>query len=153
MRLQVRSLALLGGLRIQHCRELWCRSQMRLRSCVAVAVVEAGSYNSNSPPCLGTTICPGCGPKKQEKNNNPFPSRNLNLRMDPTNPVPSSRCKKLNKIRKSLQHCGHQPGKEQYASPFMLLTFNNTHTVQAHLDENPVKKLCKIVLDRQKHLA
>ena len=29
MRLQVRSLALFSGLRIQRCRELWCRSQTR----------------------------------------------------------------------------------------------------------------------------
>ena len=43
MRLQVQSLALLRGLRIQHCRELWCRSQTRLGPGVAVAVVEAGS--------------------------------------------------------------------------------------------------------------
>ena len=34
-----RSLALLGGIRIWHCRELWCMSQMQLRSDVAVAVV------------------------------------------------------------------------------------------------------------------
>ena len=34
----VRSLVLLSGLRIQHCHELWCRSQMRLGSQVAVAV-------------------------------------------------------------------------------------------------------------------
>jgi len=38
MRLQVWSLALLSGLRIWHCRELWCRSQKRLRSRVAVAL-------------------------------------------------------------------------------------------------------------------
>ena len=36
---QVQSLALLGGLRIQHCCELWYRSQMRLGSSFAVAVV------------------------------------------------------------------------------------------------------------------
>ena len=36
-RTQVRSLALLGGLRTQHCHELWCRSQTQLRSGVAVA--------------------------------------------------------------------------------------------------------------------
>ena len=30
MRMQVQSLALLSGLRIQRCRELWCRSQMQL---------------------------------------------------------------------------------------------------------------------------
>ena len=35
----VQSLALLSWLRIQHCCELWCRSQTRLRPWVAVAVV------------------------------------------------------------------------------------------------------------------
>ena len=33
------TLASLSGLRIQHCCELWCKSQTRLRSGVAVAVV------------------------------------------------------------------------------------------------------------------
>ena len=37
MRLRVRSLALLSGLRIQYCCELWCRLQMLLRSVVAVS--------------------------------------------------------------------------------------------------------------------
>ena len=36
MRTQVPSLALLSGLRMGHCRELWRRSQMQLRSSVAV---------------------------------------------------------------------------------------------------------------------
>ena len=39
MRTQVQSLALLSGLRIQHCLELWCRSQTWLESHVAVAVM------------------------------------------------------------------------------------------------------------------
>ena len=39
MRLQVRSLASLSGLRIWCCRELWCRSQTWLRSHVAGAMV------------------------------------------------------------------------------------------------------------------
>ena len=39
MRLQIRSLALVSGLGIWRCRELWCSSQMWLRSGVAVAVV------------------------------------------------------------------------------------------------------------------
>ena len=39
MRMQVQSLALLSGLRIQHCRKLWYRLQTRLGSGVAVAVV------------------------------------------------------------------------------------------------------------------
>ena len=38
MRTQVRYLASLSGLRIQHCHELWCRSQMRFRFLIAVAV-------------------------------------------------------------------------------------------------------------------
>ena len=40
-------LASLGGVRIQHCHELWCRSQIQLRSQVAVALVQAGGYSSN----------------------------------------------------------------------------------------------------------
>ena len=38
MGMQVQSLALLSELRIQHCRELWYRSQTQLGSGVAVAV-------------------------------------------------------------------------------------------------------------------
>ena len=38
MRLWVQSLALLSGLRIWHCHELWCSLQMRLRSGVAMAL-------------------------------------------------------------------------------------------------------------------
>ena len=32
-------LGLLSGLRIRHCRELWCRSKTRLRSLIAMALV------------------------------------------------------------------------------------------------------------------
>ena len=39
MRMWIQSLALLSGLGIQHCHELWCRLQIQLRSCSAVAVV------------------------------------------------------------------------------------------------------------------
>ena len=67
LRTRVWSLASLSGLRIQHCRELWCRSKMWLRSHVAVAV--AGSFSSNLTPSLGTSVCLGCGPKKRKKNN------------------------------------------------------------------------------------
>ena len=61
------SLALLSGLRIWHCHELWCRSKMRLGSCIAMAVVWAGSCSSYSPSSLGTSICHGCGLKKVRK--------------------------------------------------------------------------------------
>ena len=67
MRLQVRSLPLLSGLRIRRCRELWCRSQTRLQSQVAVALAEASGYSSDSTPSLGTSICRRCGPKKREE--------------------------------------------------------------------------------------
>ena len=62
MRMWVWSLSSLSGLRIQRCHEQWCRSQMQLRSCVAMDLVEAGSCNSDSTPSLGTSI--NRGPKK-----------------------------------------------------------------------------------------
>ena len=55
MRMWVQSLALLSGLRIWGCCELWCRLQMRLGSHVAVAVAVASSYSSDSVPRLGTS--------------------------------------------------------------------------------------------------
>ena len=65
--MRVRPLASLSGLRIQHCPELWCRSQMWFRSRVAGAVAQAGSCRSNWTPGLGTSVCHGCGPKKTKK--------------------------------------------------------------------------------------
>ena len=64
MTLQVQSLASLGGLRIWCRCELWCRLQMRLGSAVALAVVQASDCSSDSTPSLGTSICCGCGPRK-----------------------------------------------------------------------------------------
>jgi len=49
-----------------HCRELWCRSQTRLRSGVAVAV--ARGYSSDWTPSLGTSICHQSGPKNKRTN-------------------------------------------------------------------------------------
>ena len=54
MRLQFLSLASLGRLRIRHCRELQRRLQTRLRSSIAVTVLWAGSWSSDSNPGLGT---------------------------------------------------------------------------------------------------
>ena len=64
MRTQVWSLASLSGLRIQRCCELRCRSQMRLKSHVAVAVAQGGSYSSDWTASLRTSICRRCGSKK-----------------------------------------------------------------------------------------
>ena len=47
MRLWVRYLALLSGLRIWHCHQLWCKSQTWLGSCIAMAVAQACSCNSD----------------------------------------------------------------------------------------------------------
>ena len=40
---------------------------MWLRPCIALAVVYASSYSSDSAPSLGTSICRGCGPKETKK--------------------------------------------------------------------------------------
>ena len=49
--------------RMRPCRELWCRSQRHLRSGVAVTVGQASSCSSHSTPCLGPSLCHGCGPQ------------------------------------------------------------------------------------------
>ena len=67
MRTWVRSLALLSGLGIRCCHELWCGPQIRLRSCVVVTMGMAGSCSSNSTSSLGTSICCGCGPKETKR--------------------------------------------------------------------------------------
>ena len=38
IRMRVRSLTSLGGLRIRHCHELWCRSQTQLGSGIVMVV-------------------------------------------------------------------------------------------------------------------
>ena len=68
MRIRVQSLALgISGLGIWLCCELWCRSQMQLKSCIAVAVALASTCSSDSTPSLGTSICHKCGLKKRKK--------------------------------------------------------------------------------------
>ena len=67
----VRSLASLRGLRIQGCRELWCRSQTWLRSHVAMAVASVSSCSSEQTPSLGTSVRLKCGPKNKRKKEGP----------------------------------------------------------------------------------
>ena len=67
MRMQVQSLVSLSMLRIWHCHELCCRLQIWLRSCVAVAVTQAGCSSSNLTPSLGTSICCRWDSKKKKK--------------------------------------------------------------------------------------
>ena len=66
MRMWVQSLASLSGSRIQHCHDLWCRSQMRLKSCVAVPVAVTSSCSSNSTLGLEPPYAASF-PKKQKK--------------------------------------------------------------------------------------
>ena len=69
MRLQVQCLALISGSGIQCCCEVWYRSQMRLRSRIAMAVVQANGYSSDLTPSLGTPYATGVALKsKQTKN-------------------------------------------------------------------------------------
>lgn len=67
MRIQVWSLALVSGLRIHHCRELWCRWQTWLGSCIAAAVVKAGNCSSNLIPSLGSSCAAGAALKGKKK--------------------------------------------------------------------------------------
>ena len=60
MRMQVRSLLSLSGLRIHRCCELCRRLQVSLG--VVVAVVLAGSCSSDWTPSPGTSICPRVWP-------------------------------------------------------------------------------------------
>ena len=63
MMTRVQSLASLSVLRIWCCCELQCSLQMQLRSCIAVAVVQASSCSSHMTPSLGTFVYHGYGPK------------------------------------------------------------------------------------------
>ena len=63
--MQVQFLDSLSGSRIWHCHQLKRRSETWLRSVIAVAVVQASSYSSDSTPRI--SICHRCGPKKTKK--------------------------------------------------------------------------------------
>ena len=58
---------LLSRVKIQRCCKLQGSSQMWLGSCVAVAVVLAGSCSSGWTPRPGTCICHRCSCKKEKK--------------------------------------------------------------------------------------
>ena len=67
MRTWVWFLALISGLRIQCCHELWYRLQIWLGSYITVAVAQAGSCSYDSTPSLRTSMCHRCGPKKKKR--------------------------------------------------------------------------------------
>ena len=68
MRTQVWSLALLSGLRIWHCCELWYRSQTQLGSDLALLWLWCRpAVRADLTPSLETSICCECSPKKTKK--------------------------------------------------------------------------------------
>ena len=67
IRMQVRSLATFSGSGIWRCHELWCRSKMWLRSCMAMAMTKAWGCSSDLTPSLGTSICCECSSKNQKR--------------------------------------------------------------------------------------
>ena len=71
----------LSGLSIQCCSELWHMSQTQLRSGIAVAMVQAGSYSSNQTPSLGTSICCRCSPKQTKRR--PPPKKYIHMSYKP----------------------------------------------------------------------
>ena len=85
-KIQVQSLASLGGLRIQRCIELWCRWQIRLGALIAgamagaVAGAVAGSCSSGwalawEPPCTSGAALKRKKKKEKKKNiNSNFPN-------------------------------------------------------------------------------
>ena len=67
MRIQVQSLAPLNGLRIWHCRELWCRSQRQLESGIAVAVARPVATAPIQPLAWEFPNATGAAQKKTKK--------------------------------------------------------------------------------------
>ena len=67
MGMWVWSLALLSGLRIWCCRDLWCRLQVRLGSCVSVAVVQVGSTALIRSLAWKLPCATNNGPRKKKK--------------------------------------------------------------------------------------
>ena len=115
-RMQVRSLALLSGLRIWHYHELQCRSQTQLRSGIAMAVAQTIGYSSDLTPSLGTSICCRCGPKKThtKKFQFSFPQLGTILQFygflsPPACPIYSN--------RQSLNRTHYHPPRQQMEEP------------------------------------
>ena len=66
MMMQVQSLASLSESGIQSCQELWCRSQTGSNPMLLWLWYWLATAAAIQPLSLGTSICHGCGPKKQK---------------------------------------------------------------------------------------
>ena len=78
MRLRVPSLTLLSGLRIRHCLELWCRSQTRLGSGIAVAVALAVTAAPIRPLAWESPYAMGVALVKKKKKDKKVIMANVN---------------------------------------------------------------------------
>ena len=125
MRMQVWSLALFSGLRIQCYCELWCRWQMQLGSWIAVTVAKASGYSSDSALSLGTSICRGWGPKKTKR-----PKKRKNLKN-----ASQSSCCGASGSAVSWEHwdAGWIPGLTQWVKDLVLLQLRS----QLWLESDP----------------
>ena len=86
MRLWVRSLASLSGIRIQHCCELWCRLQRWLRCGIAVAMVWTSGYSSHWTPSMGTPYAAALDKtkkKKKKKKKKTLPKNSIIFKVQP----------------------------------------------------------------------
>ena len=70
MTTQVPSLPSLSGLRIQRCRELWCRLQTRLRSGIAGLWCKPAAAALIQPLAWEPSYAVGAALKKRQNNNN-----------------------------------------------------------------------------------
>ena len=68
--MRMRVLASLSGLGKQHCRELWYRLQMQLRSLAAGLWCKPAAVSPTGP--LGTSICLGVALKSKKKKKKKF---------------------------------------------------------------------------------
>ena len=105
--MRVWSFVLLSGLSIWRCHELWCRSRMWLRSCIAMAMVWASSCNSDLTSSLGTSICCTWSPEKQKQNKT---KQKTNKQKNPT----KQKNNKSQKAKKKKKPTSHRLGKGIY---------------------------------------
>ena len=124
MRMQIRSLALLSGLRIWRCCELWCRWQTWLGSCIAVAVGQGSGYSSGSTPIWEIPYAVG-GALKGPKNENK--TKKNTLEKEQTNSNTSRRQNmikisvEINEIEKQQRNWTKATWKDYSANPTVLV--------------------------------
>ena len=75
--------ALAQGVKDPHCRELWCRSQRRLGSQVAVAVAQVGGYGSDQTPAWEPPYAAGAALEKAKDKSKKKQNKQTNKQICP----------------------------------------------------------------------